>query len=104
MVLTMADPCIAADAPTPPARDSSLIEVARPDGSRQCEPDTGEPLATAAAALAAAGIQVHASRTGNDGMMYPQVCGAPTGTVHIFSIAPADLAAAMALGFRPLPP
>lgn len=82
---------------------ATRIEVVRADGSRQCEPDSGVPLSTMAAELTAAGIAVHASRSADDGMMRPAVCGAPTGTMHVFQIDAADLPQAQQLGFRPLP-
>jgi hypothetical protein len=89
----------AADGSAGPAEH---VEVFRPDGSRQCEPDSGTPPAAMRAELEAAGVTVHAARTGSDGMMYPQVCGAPTGRINVFSIDPAALADARALGFMPL--
>lgn len=78
------------------------VEVFKPDGSRQCEPDSGTPPAAMRAELEAAGVTVHAARTGSDGMMYPQVCGALTGRINVFTIDPAALDDARALGFMPL--
>lgn len=81
---------------------SGPVEVYRPDGSRQCEEGSGVPREAMAAELTAAGVRVLDSRTGTDGLMRIAVCGAPTGTIHIFRIEAAGLATAEALGFRPL--
>lgn len=78
------------------------VEVFRPDGSRQCEAGSGVPLAAMVAELTAAGVLVLDQRTGNDGVMRIAVCGAPTGSIHIFRIGAAGLATALAMGFRPL--
>jgi hypothetical protein len=77
------------------------IKVFKPTGSIQCEPDSGTPLADMQQALTAAGIDVHAAETTSDGRMYAQVCGAPSGEIHVFSIDAADAAAAANLGYLP---
>jgi hypothetical protein len=77
------------------------VEVFKPDGSRQCEPDSGLPPQDMRAELEAAGIIVYATRSGPDGTMYLQVCGAPTGRINIFTIDAAALDAAQTLGFLP---
>jgi hypothetical protein len=94
--------CAVAGAAGGGAGPAEQIEVFKPDGSRQCEPDSGTPPAAMRAELEAAGITVHAARIGSDGMMYPQVCGAPTGRIHVFSIEPAALDDARTLGLMPL--
>jgi hypothetical protein len=77
------------------------IEVFKPDGSRQCERDTGTPPSRMRAELAAAGILVHSARSASDDMMHTQVCGAPTGRINVFVIDSAALDDARALGFLP---
>ena len=79
------------------------IEVYRHDGSRQCEPGSGTAPADMAEALRSAGVEVHGSRSGHDGLNRAAVCGAPTGNIDIFSIDASDLEAARELGFRPRP-
>lgn len=77
------------------------IDVFKPDGSRQCEPDSGESIAAMREQLTAAGVQVHAARTTMDGMHHAQVCGAPTGRIHVFTIDAAAAETAADLGFLP---
>jgi hypothetical protein len=81
--------------------ESARIDVFKPTGSIQCEPDSGTPLADMQQALTDAGIDVHAAQTTSDGRMYVQVCGAPGGEIHVFSIDAADAAAAAELGYLP---
>jgi hypothetical protein len=78
------------------------IEVFKPDGSLQCEPGSGTPLATMQAELRDAGIRVYSARSASDGMMHPQACGTPTGLRNVFSIDAAALDQALAQGFQPL--
>jgi hypothetical protein len=84
------------------AGDERML-VFKPDGSRQCEPDSGIPLQGMRKQLADAGVEVFTSRTTTDGMVRAQVCGAPTGRLHVFGIDAADASAAAELGFRPAP-
>jgi len=97
--------CIACagGAQTPPAPDDAQrIEVFKPDGSVQCEPDTGTPPETMRAELETAGITVYDARSASDGMMHIQVCGSPTGRINVFTIDGTALDEAQALGFQPL--
>lgn len=71
-------------------------------GSRQCEPGSGTPLAAMRAALEAEGVAVRRSACGTDGRMRVAACGAPTGDLHLFEIAPADLSRAETLGYARL--
>jgi hypothetical protein len=86
------------------AAPAATVEVFRPDGSLQCEPGTAIALATMALELTDAGIAVLDSHKGDDGMMRPAVCGAPTGAINVYRIDAADLAGAEGLGFHPLNP
>lgn len=103
---TGAEPAPAPDETPAPAMPAgpAPIEVGRPDGSRQCEPDSGVPIDAMIATLHDAGVTVHGSRSAHDGLNRIAVCGAPTGRFHLFLIDPADLATAEGLGFRPVPP
>jgi hypothetical protein len=83
--------------------DDGHVQVYRDDGSLQCEPGSGPPPAAMAERLGSAGITVHGSGTGHDGLSRAAVCGAPTGRINVFDIDAADLDAALGLGFRPLP-
>jgi hypothetical protein len=90
-----------AEPPADGPGEAARIEIFKPTGSIQCEPDSGTPLADMQQALTNAGIDVHAAQTTSDGRMYAQVCGAPGGEIHVFSIDAADAAAAAELGFLP---
>jgi hypothetical protein len=82
--------------------DDGHVQVYRHDGSLQCAPDSGTPPAAMSETLSSAGITVHGSRTGHDGLSRIAVCGAPTGRINVFEIDAADVDAAFGLGFRPL--
>lgn len=45
-------------------------------------------------------IPVLEYRPGNDGRIYPAVCGAQTGRIHVFAIPASAVSAAQALGYR----
>lgn len=83
------------------ARDAQRLEVFKPDGSLQCEPDSGTPASAMAAELQAAGVQVYGARRTSDGMMHMQLCGSSTGRINVLEIDGADLEQARGLGFRP---
>ncbi len=82
--------------------DGELMNVQRPDGSRQCR-DGGEPAAAMGARLAEAGIPVHCSEKARDGRARVAVCGAPSGAINVYTIPAVDLNRARELGFDPLP-
>lgn len=85
-----------------PEGDTAVREVFKHDGSRQCEPDSGQSAAALRAELAAQGITVLGQRTGHDGRIYPAVCGAPTGRTQVFTIPAAQVTAAETLGYHPV--
>ena len=85
-----------------PNASAHARDVFKPAGSRQCEPDSGTSEAALRAELATQGITVLGYRPGHEGRMYPAVCGAPTGRLHVFAIPAAQVPAAEALGYRPL--
>ena len=79
---------------------SQKIWVTRPDGSKQCAPNKGVASPEQVAGqLQAAGILVFQSRSGTDGQMRIQKCGAPTGRTVDLEISRPDLAKALSLGF-----
>ena len=88
-------------AQTDGTQQSGRIDIFKPDGSRQCEPDSGIPIDAMQRELTEAGVDVHAASTAADGMLRPQVCGAPTGQIHVFTIDAAAAQAAADLGFLP---
>ncbi len=95
------DPGPGPDQGTPTAPTPAVVEVFKPTNGRQCENDS-VPLEEHAAELQRAGVAIANSRTG----MVPgidvvmQLCGSPTQTANYFSINPADLEKAEAIGFR----
>jgi hypothetical protein len=50
--------------------------------------------------LKANGIEVKASRKGQDGMAHISVCGASTGNLNVYTIGKASLSKAQELGFK----
>jgi hypothetical protein len=83
-----------------PNASADAREVFKPEGSRQCEPDSGVAEGALRAELEALRIPVLAYRSGHDGRFYPAVCGAPTGRIHVFSIPASAVPAAEARGYR----
>lgn len=76
------------------------IWVTKADGSLQCKPKT-KALSPAQAAeqLKVAGIPVFQSKSGHDGKMHAQKCGAPTGSTVDLEISRPDLTKALGLGY-----
>ena len=75
------------------------IEVAKYDGSLQCE--MGQPVSVdqMEKELRAAGIAVETKAKKADGIQHPRMCGASTGTMNVYRIKTSDLEKARALGF-----
>lgn len=79
------------------------IWVAKADGSRQCEPNSAIlTTESATSELRKAGVIVHQSREGNDGMMHTAVCGSATGNTIEVEISRVDIAKAQSAGYRPM--
>lgn len=85
-----------------PNASADARDVFKPAGSRQCEPDSGVGEGELRAELETQGITVLDYRLGHDGRIYPAVCGAPTGRLHVFTIPTAQMPAAEALGYHPV--
>ena len=60
----------------------------------------GIPLEQMRGTLTKKKVLVYQARTQSDGLMHMTLCGAPSGTVHIFTIPKKDLKAATKLGFK----
>ncbi len=89
-----------AASPSEPA-DRETVEVAKYDGSIQCQEGSGIPLSKMQRSLTDEGIEVVSSRRGHDCLMRTQVCGQTTGVINVYRIKKGQLDAAMSLGFRP---
>jgi len=84
------------------ARSSvGLIWVAKPDGSKSCEPESGQSLKDASTELKKAGVKIHSARKASDGKAHIQMCGAATGRLNAFRISKGQLKAAEVAGFKP---
>lgn len=83
------------------AADVSRVQIQQPDGSLQCQPNSGTPLEQMHAQLTDAGIEVYSARNMSSGMMVPAVCDTPTGRINVFEIDADALDAARDLGFLP---
>ena len=76
-----------------------LIEVAKYDGSLQCEMGRPVSLVEMEKELRAANIAVQAKAKKADGIQHPQMCGASTGTMNVYRINTSDWEKARVLGF-----
>ncbi len=75
------------------------IDVAKYDGSLQCEMGRPVPLDEMEKELRTANIAVQAKAKKADGIQHPQMCGASTGVMNVYRIKTSDLEKARALGF-----
>ncbi len=75
------------------------IEVAKYDGSLQCEMGRPVSLDEMEKELRAANVAVQAKAKKADGIQHPQMCGASTGTMNVYRINTSDWEKARVLGF-----
>ena len=75
------------------------IEVAKYDGSLQCEMGRPVSLDEMEKELRAANIAVQAKAKKADGIQHPQMCGASTGKMNVYRINTSDWEKARVLGF-----
>lgn len=75
------------------------VEIYKSKASLQCGISTDISYPVMQLELTNAGIEVLEASEGYDGLVYPQVCGAPDGIINIFSIRESKLSEAQALGF-----
>ena len=75
------------------------IEVAKYDGSLQCEMGKPVSLDEMEKELRAANIAVQAKAKKADGIQHPQMCGASTGGMNVYRINTSDWEKARVLGF-----
>lgn len=76
------------------------VEVYKPTGAKQCGVAKGVPLSKVKSSLERSKIPVIEAHTQSDGKMHIAVCGAPSGTIHVFKIPKKSLPKAKGLGFR----
>ena len=81
----------------PLSRTPGRVWVSRPDGSLQCQNGSGKTVAESARDLA--GVVVYKRETRLDGLMRVQLCGTPTGRLHVFEIDARRLREAERRGF-----
>src|SRR5437870_3288027 len=91
---------VASAVPAPAPSDTETVEVAKYDGSTQCQEGSGIPSSKMQLSLTDQGIEVVSSRRGHDCLMRTQVCGQKTGAINIYRIKKDQLDAAISLGFR----
>jgi hypothetical protein len=75
------------------------IEVAKYDGSLQCEMGRPVSLDEMEKELHAANIAVRGKAKKADGIQHPRMCGASTGTMNVYRIKTSDLEKARVVGF-----
>jgi hypothetical protein len=76
------------------------VWVGKPDGSQSCSAGSGQTLDMGAEQLKQANIHVLSSHKMSEAKMHMQLCGIPTGVSNVYEISRADLARALALGYR----
>ena len=81
--------------------DAASAEVAKDDGSLQCNQGKAISLAEMEKTLAAAGVRVQARAKKSDGLAHIMACGEPTGMMNVYQIPAADWEKARRLGFVP---
>jgi hypothetical protein len=79
--------------------DGPSIEVAKYDGSLQCEMGRPVSLDEMEKELRAANIAVQGKAKKADGIQHPRMCGASTGTMNVYRIKTSDLEKARVVGF-----
>lgn len=79
--------------------ETNLLKVSKSLQSNQCE-NSGIDISILKEELNTKNINVYSQSIGDDGIMRPQVCGAPDGKIAIFSIHKNKLNEAKGLGFK----
>jgi hypothetical protein len=79
--------------------DGPSLEVAKYDGSLQCEMGRPVSLDDMEKELRAASIAVQGKAKKTDGIQHPRMCGASTGTMNVYRIKTSDLEKARVVGF-----
>ncbi len=77
--------------------EKGRLFVAKNDGSKQCESNTGMTVELMEKQLK--GIKVYSRSTKNDGLIRVQMCGASTGYYNVYEIDETSLVKAKGLGF-----
>jgi len=93
---------ISGAASSPVQSGIETVDVAKPDGSLQCQEGSGILSSKMQNSLTDKRIEVFSSRRSHDCLMRAQVCGQPTGALNVYQIKKNDLDSAKALGFSPL--
>ncbi|WP_111896063.1 hypothetical protein [Acinetobacter sp. MB5] len=78
---------------------ASKVQITKSLFGHQCG-DTGMSVDQLKAQLEDQKIQVYAQAVTSDGLLYPQVCGAPDGRIAIFTINKKQQEQAFELGFK----
>ncbi len=90
--------------PEAAAATTDSIWVSQPDGSRQCQKNSGISLEKAKLKLIEKGVKVLDSASKSDGKMRITQCKAATGQLNAFKISSFDLSKAEELGYKPEKP
>jgi hypothetical protein len=80
--------------------NSKLIQIYKETGAKQCGEGDAIPLQKVKEQLTKNKVEPLDAKTQSDGYMHMQVCGAPTGEIHVFTIQKSQLKRATALGFK----
>lgn len=81
---------------------SGKVQVSKSLSGHQCG-DTGMNVDQLKSQLEEQKIQVYSQAVTSDGLLYPQVCGAPDGRIAVFTINKKEQDQAVELGFKLYP-
>jgi hypothetical protein len=79
---------------------SNSVQIFKVTGEKQCQKGAGIALDEMQSTLTAKQITVYEAHTQSDGKMHMELCGSPSGTIHVFTISKKDLKKAEKLGFK----
>jgi hypothetical protein len=88
----------------PAAETPATAFVYVPSGEKQCGFGAETPIKNFLKKLEKKKIKVVSSKSQEDGLLHSQVCGAPSGKIHVFEIPKIQLKEATQLGFKPWSP
>lgn len=89
-------PCV----PEGKHRNSQMIEIYKPDGTKQCDMGKEIGLESMEEELKNVGVEVLGRRKDQDNLFRITVCGTPTGKINVYRIYASDFKKAEGLSFK----
>jgi hypothetical protein len=99
-------PLTTAQAPPLPVTKTQILKdqptavIFKSTGETQCGMNKGIALEQMQSQLTDKNIDVIEAHTQSDGLIHMALCGAPAGTIHVFTIPKSQLKKALGLGFK----